>query len=88
VEEVRIDTIVWDHTPVGEEIVYAVRPGLWLTVVPGPGGVCRFDALETICRRSPATAGQALLALLRGETSIRRPASEGEDALCAESRRR
>lgn len=63
----RVRLIVWDHTAVAYGVICETRPGRWLQVGLGFGGVHRFEALSAVYSRSPGAAAPALLAILRGE---------------------
>jgi hypothetical protein len=66
--EGRVHTIVWDHTPVAHDVVYAIEPGQWFRVGLGLDGVHRFEALSALYRLARAETAPALLAILRGES--------------------
>jgi Glycosyl transferases group 1 len=72
----RVRMVVWDHTPMAYDIIYEAWPGRWFTVGLGAGGAHRFEALSAVCRLTAATAGVALLAILRGDVAVK-PARAG-----------
>lgn len=67
VREGRVRLVMWDHTAVAPDMIYEVRPGWWLQVGLGSGGVHRFEALSAVYRRSPNESARPLLMILGGE---------------------
>jgi len=65
----RVKLIVWDHSALGLQIVYATSRCKWLTVGLGSGGVHRFEALSELARSFPEQTCPALLSVLRGAAS-------------------
>jgi hypothetical protein len=56
--------VVWDHSALGHQVVYARGAGRWLTATIGVGGVHRFDAIADIERHVPGAVVPALAAIL------------------------
>jgi hypothetical protein len=63
----RVKVIVWDHSALSLEIVYAPLGRKWITVGIGTGGVHRFDALIRLARHDAAWMTSVLMPILRGE---------------------
>ena len=56
--------VVWDHSSLGHQVVYASGRGRWLTATIGVGGLHRFDALAEIERHVPGAVVPALATIL------------------------
>jgi hypothetical protein len=73
-----VKRIVWDHSALSLEIVYAPLGQKPITVGIGTGGIHRFDALVQLAQHDPALMTSALLPILLGESV--RPTAESESS--------
>jgi hypothetical protein len=62
-----VKRIVWDHSALSLEIVYAPVGQKSITVGIGTGGIHRFDALVQLAQHDPAQMTSALMPILLGE---------------------
>jgi Glycosyl transferases group 1 len=62
-----VKLIVWDHSALSLEIVYAPLGRKWITVGIGRGGIHRFDVLVQLARHYPAETTPVLMPILLGE---------------------
>jgi len=62
-----VTSIVWDHSALGWQLVWEVRPSRRLTVFVGVGGVHRFNALVELARYRPDRVAGVLASILGGK---------------------
>jgi len=60
----KVQLLLWDHSSLGQQIVYGTGWGGWLTASIGVGGIHRFDTISPVAR-TDRRAAAALLSLLR-----------------------
>ena len=70
-----VKLIVWDHSALSLEIVYAPIGQKWITVGIGRGGIHRFDVLVQLAQHHPAATTPVLMPILVGEPAAAEPAS-------------
>ena len=63
-----VKLIVWDHSALSLEIVYAPLGRRWITVGIGRGGIHRFDVLVHFAQRHPTQTTSLLMPILVGES--------------------
>jgi hypothetical protein len=59
-----VKLIVWDHSALSLEVVYAAAGHKTITVGIGTGGIHRFDALAQLAELAPAQVTPALMSIL------------------------
>ena len=64
--------MLWDHSALSLQIVYAPFGREWVTVGLGTGGIHRFGALIELARRHPEEAAPILVPILAGRVSEER----------------
>ena len=62
----RVQLMIWDHSALSLQIVYAPFGREWVTVGLGVGGIHRFGALIELARRHPEEAAPILVPILAG----------------------
>ena len=63
-----VKLIVWDHSALSLEIVYAPLGRRWITVGIGRGGIHRFDVLVQLAQHHPTQTTSLLMPILVGES--------------------
>jgi hypothetical protein len=62
-----VTSIVWDHSALGWQVVWQVKPSQQVTVFVGVGGVHQFDALVELARCRPDVVAGVLVSILGGK---------------------
>jgi hypothetical protein len=71
-----IAVLLWDHSALGHQVVYALGRRRWLTASVGPGGVHRFDAVVRLLQRRPDLVRPVLAGILGVAADARRARGE------------